>query len=309
MATRLLMIVLFFLASAAPGMAEDMSNPVIIKIAGKSEIFKDSDWQEAKEGMRIAPGEKIRIAGQGEVSISASDGKIIITAKDQTTVTYDGKASLDLPPWESSRKAKTPYFKLEEGATTQTQFYCEEGEVEAKVTPGEPFGVVTPLIAASVRGTEFKVTVEPDGSSEFVNQKGNVAVYNRLGEAGMTTDGYTQTVSSNQFVTYLRANGISIPDDIDWRTFTPDVLERLDETRLGKFFKGKMSLPLQTLDRLKDETIYRTKQGIRGIKRILPGPFGMVPEDGLAPDGVSSDKIQGVASTDDANSAYLAVEL
>lgn len=201
--------------------------PRVAKIAGKAQIMEKGVWNEAKIGQRIAPGQKIRVEGRGEVGIEASSGRVTISVKDDAAVQYDGNVDPAVPAWRSSRLAgaQPPHSAADE----LRQFSVDQGEVEVEVMDGEPLRIVTPLLTAGVRGTRFAMRVDKDGSSYLTVSQGLIDSYSRTGQRQDVGAGGMMSLSSAGFVQFLNRNNITVPADGDWRSLDPETLEELDQ--------------------------------------------------------------------------------
>jgi hypothetical protein len=71
-----------------------------VKILGYAEILSQGTWPEVKTGQRLARGETLRTRRGGEATVTASDGKINLTVKSETTVTCDGLVDTKSRPWK-----------------------------------------------------------------------------------------------------------------------------------------------------------------------------------------------------------------
>ena len=102
--------------------------------------------------------------------------------ESKATFTFDDKSSLTLGANASVNIKKHIYDP--EKDLRQTVVNVALGTVRFVVTKGKSkgaaFKVVTPTAVAGVRGTEFVVTVEPNGKTTFINIEGSIDTAPRL---------------------------------------------------------------------------------------------------------------------------------
>lgn len=211
----------------------------VVQVSGKAEIVQSGVTAKAAAGQVLNPGDEIRVAGKGSVRLESESGRIAITVKKNTNVSYDGLVTPKDVPWTASRKAKQGGRSAKKGVP---QFSCTAGEAEAQVTPGQPLNLLTPLIVAAVRGTDFEVKVKSDASSSVQVREGRVMAVNRTGQVSNLTGGMLASLSSDEYVRHLRDLGVSIAVGQDWRSLDTGLLDKLDADLFGGAFGDVQSM-------------------------------------------------------------------
>jgi type II secretory pathway pseudopilin PulG len=122
---------------------------VTVQRPGKSPIA-------ASAGMAVRGGDRITTGGSGGAVIEFSDG---------SRASLEGGADLTVLQSFVLTNAGAPLYTI----VRQTL-----GQVTYTVNHGSPFDVATPTATAGARGTEFTVTVNPDGTTDVVVTSGKV---------------------------------------------------------------------------------------------------------------------------------------
>ena len=232
---RKILVVLAAALLCGPLMGGEV-NAKVVRVAGKAEIFRAGVWNEAKTGDSLKPGEAVRIADGGEVNVEGADGKISLNGRNGAVIEYDGIVDAEIAPWKSARLARAPGYQPQGDLDATQQFSCPAGDIEIRVQTGEPLRVVTPLLTAAVRGTEFTMQVAPDGSSSLQLLQGAVDGYDRTGTMRQVAPGQDMSLDTSAFVQYLGAKGVDIMPGQDWRTLSPTVLESVDAATFSGTF-------------------------------------------------------------------------
>jgi hypothetical protein len=127
-------IYLVLLFSLSEAMAQE--NQKVISVMGRAEIISEAVRREAKIGDFIKPGESIRLMGTGEVNLEGNAGKVNVSLKDNTTLTYDGDVNINSRPWKDGVAAKPVLFEQIPENERAPQFSVSEGKAEVQVVPG-----------------------------------------------------------------------------------------------------------------------------------------------------------------------------
>jgi hypothetical protein len=199
---------------------------------GQAEILSAGTWRTAKTGDFIKPGDSVLIVGPGEVSLSSDNGKATVNLKDETLVSYDGEIDPNSRPWKDGQPVTATSAKVTPGGGKSGQFTVSKGQAEVVVVPGQPLRVVTPLIAAAVRGTHFTITVAIDGSSSLNTIEGQVLALGRNGVSQLVGPGGGFQLTSSQFANYLQQGGLSVPSG-EWQGVDPSLLDKMDPQGFG----------------------------------------------------------------------------
>lgn len=145
-------------------------NVKLIKITGSVQVERDDKMMPAKVNMVIEGGDVIVTGKSSEAALDMGGGRVV-TVRQGTQFTIDDNRS--------------------EGSGGVLNY----GIVYVRKTsgsPSAPFSVQTPTAVAGVRGTDFGVSVAPDGSSMFIVENGEIEVE--------TDDGGATKVAGNQEV-------------------------------------------------------------------------------------------------------------
>ena len=157
--------------------AQTEGDPVALVITINGELqFRESnteDWKNAKVGEKLFEGYELRTGSVDKARIvyAASAARVLINSNTEMAISsekVDGQA-----------KGRINVFV---------------GEVRSRVARGRRFDVETPSSVASVRGTDFNVGVEEDGSSNLLVLDGLVSFRNQFGE--VLAEQYTKTTAT-----------------------------------------------------------------------------------------------------------------
>ena len=173
---------------------------LILTAKGDAQMKKgDADWKEASFGAVLDAGDKLRTGNDGFISIVFSDDKTQLKIRPNTSITVDGSREQD---YSISKRVN-----------------LELGELFADVTKQKgALQIATPTSVASVKGTEFWVIVDEDGTSQVLTLQGLVEMLSLL--TGQTVEvgagmGANVDISGN-------IEELTI-EDIDVPTFTEEV--------------------------------------------------------------------------------------
>ncbi|MDR1873210.1 MAG: FecR family protein [Deltaproteobacteria bacterium] len=218
-----MIIGLLLLAQVA--VAQDEA-PKIIKISGKAEILKNGRWSKAKVGQDLLVGQAIRLVRGKEVTLTSRNGDIEVLFTNNSVVKYNGYVPETSVPWLSSISRPNPTALNK--SPLIPEFELVEGETNISVTKGQPLRVITPLIIAAVRGTNFSIQVKPfEGSSKVVVNEGTVMVTGRNGKSALVKAGSTFEYTAEQYADYLRRQKVKIPPE-GWKQVPFDAQQALD---------------------------------------------------------------------------------
>ena len=140
----------------------------------------------------IATGTEGKIHQTHEGELTSSDVKLAspvfmndrikTDAESKATFTFDDKSALTLG--ENANISIKKHIYDPDKDLRETVVNVALGTVRFVVTKGKAkgsaFKVVTPTAVAGVRGTEFVVTVQPDGRTTFINIEGSIDTSPRL---------------------------------------------------------------------------------------------------------------------------------
>jgi hypothetical protein len=206
----------------------------VLKVAGKAEILKQGRWFRAKKGQELLVGQAIRMVNGGEVTLTSEGGNIIIVVLEGSTVKYKGLVAERSVPWLSSPKPAPANSAMVQ------EFEVVEGQANINVTDGQPLRVITPLVVAAVRGTDFTLQVESDGSSTVIVREGSVMATGRNGTSKLVNAGSSYTLTAAQYSDYLKKKKVPIPQE-GWKHIPNQQLETLDATTFKSGIPGQAS--------------------------------------------------------------------
>jgi hypothetical protein len=163
---------LLSLASASPLWAAAK----VTAVAGKAEIYDavQKQWKPAKVGEEIPVGGGLRADSGSRATISSAGGGVTVQVTQKGRIAYGGTSG-------------------DQGVET---YRMEQGAGWYKVRKGTKLDVQTPVLVASVRGTEFGVAVEEDGTSSVAVTGGSVDVTDATGKTQSLGAGMSTTVSA-----------------------------------------------------------------------------------------------------------------
>jgi hypothetical protein len=210
------------LAQSAP-----QTGAQVVQVMGKAEILSAGRWRTAQAGDFIKPGDSVLVVGPGEVSLTSNRGQAKVNVKNDTLVSYDGEVNPNSRPWQDGKPVPAVEASTSIPLHRASQFTVSKGQAEMIVVPGQPLRVVTPLIAAAVRGTHFIVSVALDGSSSLTTLEGQVLALGRNGVSQMVGAGGGMQLTSSQYAAFLEQTGISVPSG-NWQGLDPATLDKLD---------------------------------------------------------------------------------
>lgn len=135
---------------------------VLNKVVGevKIDMVANPGWQAASLGGKLGNGDKLETG-------SASFGSIMFLDRSMIKVRENTKFTV-----KSKRTVKREL---------ETDINVAVGEMNVKTTTGSKFKIQTPTSVASVKGTEFNLMVEQDGTTHLTVLEGTVEFMNELG--------------------------------------------------------------------------------------------------------------------------------
>ncbi|MDS4021562.1 MAG: tetratricopeptide repeat protein [Candidatus Competibacter sp.] len=166
---QLYLVLVLLLPSICPALAEEAGE--VVSVLGTAEVLRDGRWQPAGPGEVLAAGEAVRTGEGSRVAILLASG---------TQLKLNSNSRLELkqvgPPSEGFAPAAVQ--------AVQGILRLLGGEVWVR-NGGEPLQIQTVPAVATIRGTEFNLTVGPGdaarlvvlaGLVEFSNPQGSVQV-------------------------------------------------------------------------------------------------------------------------------------
>jgi len=135
---------------------------VLNKVVGevKIDMVESPGWQAASLGGKLGNGDKLETGASSFGSIMFLD-RSMVKVREKTKFTVKSK--------------RTMKRELE------TDINVAVGEMHVKATSGSKIKIQTPTSVASVKGTEFNLMVEKDGTTHLTVLEGTVEFMNELG--------------------------------------------------------------------------------------------------------------------------------
>jgi tetratricopeptide (TPR) repeat protein len=157
---------LLWLVIAGPVLAEEAG--WVVSIVGRAEVLRAGQWQPVKLGEALSPGEVVR---------TRAGSRVAIQLLDKSQLKVNANSHLEL-------KQVAPPVRKVGMEVLQTLLRLLSGEVWVR-SYVEPFKIETKAAAATIRGTELNLAIEPaeatrltvvEGVVEFRNPQGSVFV-------------------------------------------------------------------------------------------------------------------------------------
>ena len=140
-------------APAAPSLPAE-----VIFTSGEVQAEKQGTWTDLEIGAKLAKGDSVKVGPASECQLKFAS-MAVVSIRENTQVTIDALALND--------------------STSQVKLGLQAGTVLSKVKKlagGDTYAVRTQTAVGGVRGTEFGVTVTPQGSTLVSVKEGTVAV-------------------------------------------------------------------------------------------------------------------------------------
>lgn len=210
----LLCSIVWLLLSVSVAMAQEAGR--VVSAVGRVEIFRVQQWQPVGLQHVLMPGDVVRTGPGSRAAILLSD-EVQIKVNANSTLEI---AEVMSPPGRATRAAAGPM---------QTILNLLKGEVWSR-SRGRPLQIRTPAVTATIRGTEFDLSVDPgnesrlavlEGVVEFRNPQGGVMV--RAGEAA------TARVGEPPSKTIL----LKPIDAVQWSLYYPGIVSFRDNPLTG----------------------------------------------------------------------------
>ena len=162
---------------------------------GSAEIIRDSKSKSGQSGSAVNENDTVK---------TSSGSKIAIILKDSSVVRIDENSEVEIADISYQKgKIKDAVFKLKIG-----RFWSRV----APLQPGGNFGVETPTVVASVRGTSFNTTYNPTISGVYVYKR-------QVGVTLKKDPNKAQTVLETQL---LRMRNENLDEDFAKGPIAPD---------------------------------------------------------------------------------------
>ncbi|MCH7619257.1 MAG: FecR domain-containing protein [Candidatus Marinimicrobia bacterium] len=158
--------------------------------------FETSD-EQVQVGTWFSNFDSLRTAAASFLAILFTDDKSMLKMKENTRMTIQGNVS----PTQSLRQVR-----IDRGALRATIIFQDKRKYE----------IITPVSVASVKGTDFWLTVDPNGTDTFIGLEGSVEILNiESGQSMLLTAGNTIISSWTGTMNINPTDPSTIPSDPD----------------------------------------------------------------------------------------------
>jgi len=147
-------------------------------LRGQTDVIRKGQALIGESGMTLLPGDKIRVAGDSQVTVDLGGDKFI---------RVNSRAGFEIPANQKPGLIESVNLHF--------------GKIWAsvkKLAAGESFSVKTPTASAGVRGTDFQMSFdEINKITQTCVHHGSVMVKNSLGDIQKLTDGMVANITEN----------------------------------------------------------------------------------------------------------------
>jgi hypothetical protein len=135
----------------------------VTKFSGNVEIARNFDWRWVKvvPDMLVQEGDWIRTRAKSSVEVKQDDGTVIVL-RPNTKILFESNGSASTARGE----IRTTKLKLDQGSILS--------RVKKLAQRDSRFEISTPTATSFIRGTEFRVKVEPEGATRLEVLEGRV---------------------------------------------------------------------------------------------------------------------------------------
>lgn len=177
-----------YLASAT----EAKAVAVMIKTIGDVQAKQKKGWSKLDKGSKLYSGDEVQTKKNGYAAVMFLDDKSTVKVKPNSVLKIQGNY---------------------EGKTISKQLVMDVGELLVKVSKQKgSFQVATPTSVASVKGTEFWVIEDPNGT-KIIGLEGLIELVNKAtGQTSSIGVGQTGTSGKDGTVTVGETQEGDIPD-------------------------------------------------------------------------------------------------
>ena len=199
--TSILFSLLLIVALAGNGVAQNVDQSALaLKKSG--EVFRkpagfDTKDEQVKVGSWFNDFDSVRTASASFLAILFTDDKSLLKMRENTRLTIQGNT--------------TPSQKIR-------QVRINIGSIKTKINPqiNGKYEIISPVSVASVKGTEFWLTVDPSGIDTFIGLEGTAEIMNiESGQTLLLTEGMTITSSWTGTININPTDPATIPSDPD----------------------------------------------------------------------------------------------
>ena len=200
------------------GKSEAYRSIMVYQINGNATITRDRVGEmEAYENLMLQSGDAVAVASDSSLRLKLDDDKYLLAEQDtRMNIVADG----------DDENAKT-YIDLQQGSVTS--------EIQNKLKSGASYEVNTPNSIMAVRGTIFRVEVEPKENGECDTKltvfQGTVGVRQVLPD-GTVSDEEVKVEAGNELIVegaQTAAETLGEPSEIDFDSLPSVITQYLEE--------------------------------------------------------------------------------
>ena len=218
----------------------------VVDVQGEAQVSIDEgkSWTPIKEGQRISPGSRIK---------TAANGRMALLLEDRTQVRLNAHTVLDVE--EVADGSRT-------GGQTRFRQLLGRSWVQSKTVPNG-LSMRTPTAIAGIRGTDWEMAVDEDGSSRLTVLSGSVDFGNALGHLQVNASEQALAAPGQPPVKMLLVNP---RQRVQWVTaYLPDPLRHLDRNNLP----AALLAAFQSRDFRQAREILSASASLDGVQRSL----------------------------------------
>ena len=199
--TSILFSLLLIVALAGNGIAQNVDQSALALKKGGEVLRKHAGFETKDERVEVGSWfnnfDSVRTSSASFLAILFTDDKSLLKLRENTRLTIQGNT--------------TPSEKIR-------QIRINIGSIKTKVNPEieGKYEIISPVSVASLKGTEFWLTVDPIGIDTFIGLEGTVEILNiASGQTLLLLAGTTITSSSTGTININPTDPATIPSDPD----------------------------------------------------------------------------------------------
>lgn len=243
-----LIVVLFFLSAIVS--AEQAA--VLVSLKGSVKVSKDGKtrWKKADSGMSIPEGWYVKVGEESEAALMLKD-RSQIRLRDNSIICLNKSGSAP-----EEKKQKKGFFSFLLG-----EFWMRN---KRKVIKPD---IKTKFFNMSIRGTELRVKVSPEGQTTATALEGKVLCENKLGSS-VITRGIEARAGENQAVETYKI--INPENSVQWLLVTLNVVGPADEFPVGADAVKAKQLSIRSMQLLSENRLEKAYE--KALKAVNLSP-------------------------------------
>lgn len=203
------------------GAAEPVEAVKVLSVEGTVEILKAGTWIPAKAGQVLETGHHLRTGPKSRALVLVSK---LDSVRLGELVEYQLRAPVT--------PGAPPIFELKAGSA---YFFGRERP--------RALGIRTKVVSGAIRGTEFQISVEPDGRTLLTMIDGEVELESAKGQAVATRNDSVEISSTGTMVKSRVINAMNL---VQWSLYYPAVLDP-EEIGFSPAEKSRITVSLDHL--------------------------------------------------------------